>query len=162
MWYIQEGDVVHWRGWCGTLKRVVWYFEEGGVVCIWSIYWSGWQRLVWFGQHFLIVFLPGHCSRAACSLSFFTTRHPLATPSDFRRHYDVFFTIHCRLVIHTSRHNTYSRLYEYYCSSLCSEWFVRFSFFSWLADVWIWLDCETACSAGICFFEEGNVVLWRG
>ena len=31
MWYFEEGDVVLWRGWCGTLK-MVWYFEEGCVV----------------------------------------------------------------------------------------------------------------------------------
>ena len=36
VWYFEEGDVVLCRGWCGTLKRVcgtlkgvVWYFEEG-------------------------------------------------------------------------------------------------------------------------------------
>ena len=34
VWYFEEGGVVLWRGWCGTLKRVVRYFEEGGVV-IW-------------------------------------------------------------------------------------------------------------------------------
>ena len=30
--YFEEGDVVLRRGWRGTLKRVAWYFEEGGVV----------------------------------------------------------------------------------------------------------------------------------
>ena len=59
MWYFEEGGVVLWRRWCGTLKRavlwwcgcfrrvvryieeggtlkrVVWYFEEGGVVVVW-------------------------------------------------------------------------------------------------------------------------------
>ena len=30
-WYFEEGGVVLKRGWCGTLKRVVWYFEEGVV-----------------------------------------------------------------------------------------------------------------------------------
>ena len=28
----KEGGMVLSRGLCGTLKRVVWYFEEGGVV----------------------------------------------------------------------------------------------------------------------------------
>ena len=28
VWYFEEGSVVLCRGWCGTLKRVVWYFEE--------------------------------------------------------------------------------------------------------------------------------------
>ena len=46
VWYFEEGGVVFRRGWCGTLKRVVryfeesvwyfgegvWYFEEGGMV----------------------------------------------------------------------------------------------------------------------------------
>ena len=32
VWYFEEGGVVLWRGWSGTLKRVVRYFEEGGVV----------------------------------------------------------------------------------------------------------------------------------
>ena len=27
-----DQGVVLWRGWCGTLKMVVWYFEEGGMV----------------------------------------------------------------------------------------------------------------------------------
>ena len=25
-------DVVLLRGWCGTLKRLMWYFEEGGML----------------------------------------------------------------------------------------------------------------------------------
>ena len=32
LWYFEEGGVVRRRGCCGTLKRVLWYFEEGGVV----------------------------------------------------------------------------------------------------------------------------------
>ena len=35
--YFEEGGVVLWRGWCVTLKRVVWYFKEGGVS-----HWRGW------------------------------------------------------------------------------------------------------------------------
>ena len=27
VWYFEEGGVL-----CGTLKRVIWYFEDGGVV----------------------------------------------------------------------------------------------------------------------------------
>ena len=27
----EDGGVILWRGCCGTLKRVIWYFEEGGV-----------------------------------------------------------------------------------------------------------------------------------
>ena len=38
MWYFEEGDVLLWRGWCGTLKRAVWYFEESGVV-LWGVLW---------------------------------------------------------------------------------------------------------------------------
>ena len=34
VWYFEEGGVVICRMWCGTLKRVVWYFEEGFVVPI--------------------------------------------------------------------------------------------------------------------------------
>ena len=29
VWYFEEGGVVVLRGWYGTLERVVWYFEEG-------------------------------------------------------------------------------------------------------------------------------------
>ena len=32
VWYFEEGGMVLLRGWYGTLKRVVWYFEEGGMV----------------------------------------------------------------------------------------------------------------------------------
>ena len=31
-WYFEEGGVVLCRGWRGTLTMVVWYFEESGVV----------------------------------------------------------------------------------------------------------------------------------
>ena len=37
VWYFEEGGVVLWRGWCGTLKKVMWYFEYGGVIL-----WRGW------------------------------------------------------------------------------------------------------------------------
>ena len=30
MWYFKEGYMVLWRWLCGTLKRVMWYFEYGG------------------------------------------------------------------------------------------------------------------------------------
>ena len=30
----EYGVVVLLRGWCGTLKRVMWYFEDGGVVYV--------------------------------------------------------------------------------------------------------------------------------
>ena len=42
--------VVLWRGWCGTLKRVVWYLEEGGVVL-----WRGWCGTLKFSKEFLIL-----------------------------------------------------------------------------------------------------------
>ena len=32
VWYFLDGVVVLCREWCDTLKRVVLYFEEGGVV----------------------------------------------------------------------------------------------------------------------------------
>ena len=31
VWFVEEGVVVLWRGYCGTLKRVVWYY---GMICI--------------------------------------------------------------------------------------------------------------------------------
>ena len=34
-----EDGVVHWRGWCGTLSMLLWYFEKGDVVL-----WRGWCR----------------------------------------------------------------------------------------------------------------------
>ena len=53
VWYFEEGGVVLWRCWCGTLKRwcgtlkwVVWYFE-GGVLL--SRRWCGtMKRLLWY------------------------------------------------------------------------------------------------------------------
>ena len=42
--------MVLWRGWYGTLKRVVWYFEEGGVVL-----WRGWYGTL---KSVLMVNLP--------------------------------------------------------------------------------------------------------
>ena len=41
VWYFEEGGVL-WRGWCATLKRVVWYFEEGGVQEGCVVLWRGW------------------------------------------------------------------------------------------------------------------------
>ena len=42
-----NSSMILWRGWCGTLKRVIWYFEEGGLVL-----WRGWcvtlKRAVWY------------------------------------------------------------------------------------------------------------------
>ena len=35
VWYFEDDGVVlegGVRGWCGTMKRFVWYFEDGGVV----------------------------------------------------------------------------------------------------------------------------------
>ena len=47
VWYFEEGDVVLWKGLYGTLKRVVWYFEKGCMVL-----WRGWcgtlKRVVWY------------------------------------------------------------------------------------------------------------------
>ena len=44
---LEEGGVILWRGWCDTLKRVMWYFGDGGVVL-----WRGWcatlKRVVWY------------------------------------------------------------------------------------------------------------------
>ena len=34
--YFEEGGMVLWRGWYGTLKRVVWYFEWGCTV-LWRV-----------------------------------------------------------------------------------------------------------------------------
>ena len=31
VWYFEEGCVVLWRGWCGTLKRVMWYSYDSEV-----------------------------------------------------------------------------------------------------------------------------------
>ena len=39
--------MIFWRGWYDILKRVVWYFEEGGM-----IFWRGWydilKTVVWY------------------------------------------------------------------------------------------------------------------
>ena len=34
VYYFVEGSMVLCRGWCATLKRVVWYFEEGIVLTL--------------------------------------------------------------------------------------------------------------------------------
>ena len=36
LWHFEEVGVILWRGWCGTLKRVMWYFEERGVLLWWG------------------------------------------------------------------------------------------------------------------------------
>ena len=51
VWYFEEDDVVLWRGWCGTLKRVLWYFEEGGVV-LWRGRCGTLNREAWTCYHF--------------------------------------------------------------------------------------------------------------
>ena len=60
VWYFEEGGVVLWRGRCGTLKRAVWYFEEGGVVL-----WRGWygtlKRVVWYFEEGGVVLWRGWC-----------------------------------------------------------------------------------------------------
>ena len=68
-----------WRGWCGTLKRVVWYFEESGLV-LWRgwcgtlkrwcgtlkrvvVLWRGWygtlKRVVWYFEEVVWYFEEG-------------------------------------------------------------------------------------------------------
>ena len=32
VWYFEEDGALLLRGWCATLKMVVWYFEEGDMV----------------------------------------------------------------------------------------------------------------------------------
>ena len=47
MLYFEGGDVLVWRGCCGTLKMVMWYFKEGHMVL-----WRGWcgtlKRMIWY------------------------------------------------------------------------------------------------------------------
>ena len=59
--YFEEDGVLLWRGWCGTLKRpVVWYFEEGDVVL-----WRGWcgtlKRVVCYFEEGGVVLWRGFC-----------------------------------------------------------------------------------------------------
>ena len=60
VWYFEEGGMLLWRGWCGTLKSVVWYFEED---CM--IFWRGWyaslKRVVWYFKYGCAVFQMGCC-----------------------------------------------------------------------------------------------------
>ena len=49
VWYFEEGCVVLWRGLCGILKRVVWYFEEGGVV-LWRGLCGTLNSVVWYSE----------------------------------------------------------------------------------------------------------------
>ena len=60
VWYFEEGGMVLWRGWCGTLKRMVWYFEEGDVVI-----WRGWcgtlKRVMWYFEEGGVVIWRGWC-----------------------------------------------------------------------------------------------------
>ena len=48
MQFFEEGDVILWRGWCGTLKRAMWYFEEGDVV-FWRGYFHESVVVLWRG-----------------------------------------------------------------------------------------------------------------
>ena len=53
--------MVLWRGWCGTLKRVVWYFEDGGVVI-----WRGLlKRVAWYFKEGGVVLWRGLLKRVA-------------------------------------------------------------------------------------------------
>ena len=55
--YLEEGGVIlwrgWWRGWCGTLKRVVWYFKEGSMVLLKSV--------IWYFKEGGVVFWRGWC-----------------------------------------------------------------------------------------------------
>ena len=58
VWYFEEGGVVLWRVLCGTLKRVVWYFEEGGVV-LWRRWCGTLKRVVWYFEEDGVVLWRG-------------------------------------------------------------------------------------------------------
>ena len=61
MWYPEEAGMVLaycgavlLRGWCGTLKRVVWYFEEGGLVLL--RWWRGTLKMVlWYFDEVCVI-----------------------------------------------------------------------------------------------------------
>ena len=66
-WYFEEGGVLLWRWWCGTLKTVVWYLENDVVVL-----WKGWcgtlrwccgilKRVMWYFEDDDVVLWYGWC-----------------------------------------------------------------------------------------------------
>ena len=67
VWCFEEGGVVLWRGWCGTLKRVVWYFEEGrmllsrGFVLLWRGYCGTLKSVVWYFEECCVVLWREWC-----------------------------------------------------------------------------------------------------
>ena len=61
VWYFEEGDVVLWRGWCATLKRVMWYFEEGGVV-LWRGCCAYLKRVVCYFEEGGVLIWRGLCA----------------------------------------------------------------------------------------------------
>ena len=60
VWYFEEGGVLLWRGWCGTLKRVVWYFEDGCVV-LWRVWRGSLKMVVWYFEEGGVEFQKGCC-----------------------------------------------------------------------------------------------------
>ena len=60
VWYFEEGGVVHWSGWYCTLKRVMWYFEEGGVV-LWRWWCGTLKRVMLYFEEGVVVLWRGRC-----------------------------------------------------------------------------------------------------
>ena len=58
--YFEEGDVVLWRWWCGTLKMAMWYFKEG-VVVLWRGRCGTLKRMVWYFEEGGVVLWRGWC-----------------------------------------------------------------------------------------------------
>ena len=58
-WIIRY-KLVFWRGWCGTLKRAVWYFGESGVVLLRGLC-GTLKRVVWYFEECDVVLWRGWC-----------------------------------------------------------------------------------------------------
>ena len=58
VWYFEEGGVVLWIGLHGTLKRVVWYFEEGCMV-LWRGLYGTLKMVVWYFEEGGVVLWRG-------------------------------------------------------------------------------------------------------
>ena len=131
MWYFEEGIILLWRGWCGTLKRVLWYFEEvmwyfkeGDVVL-----WRGWcgtsKRVMWYLEEGGVVLWIGWCGTLKRVLWYF---------------------VEGDMVLWRGCYGTSKRVMWYFEE----------------VDVVLWRGWCGTSKRVLWYFEEGVMVLWRG
>ena len=163
VWYFEEGGVVLWRGRCGTLKRAVWYFEEDGLVL-----WRGWRGtlkrvdesmfLVLFYMIFQGMNFSALISVVALEMSLIPARLRLELQS-FQSDVQDFAEEGSKLLAYYS-HSTNNALHV--CLRGCCGTLNRVMwYFVWLVAV-LWRGWCGTLKMVMWYFEEGGVVLWRG